>query len=87
MISTIDWLKYVCVSLCVIYRCILGLGNSMIVIHCCGSWSTIMMMIVLFPTIVVNMVFNRLLWFTKKACFMQSQRPKVDILTLTLLGI
>ena len=34
-----------CVCMCV---CALGLGDSMIVIHCCDGWSTIVMMIVLF---------------------------------------
>ena len=37
----------------------LGLGDSTIVIHCRDSWSTIVMMIVLFTiVIVVDMIFE-----------------------------
>ena len=37
-----------CVQIESACMCILGLGSSMIVIHCCDNWSTIAMMIVLF---------------------------------------
>ena len=43
----------------VVILSILGLGDSTIVIHCCDSRSTIVMMIVLFTiAIVVDMIFE-----------------------------
>ena len=52
----------------------LGLGNGMIVIHCCDSWSTMVMMI--YSTyaytimIVADMIFEKKI-VVYRTCFMQ----------------